>query len=205
MSYRLKTVFLSLLFCLFALGCVDRKEIDSVPASSLVEDALSDDKLVAITYQYFKSEFNKYQLSNPADRLVLQSVVRDQYQTQHLKFASVYEGVSVWGWEVLAHIKNSEVYRIDGNVISDQFTVVNTGSSKIKPAEAEEVALQATSSERSKSTLISKLVIFPEDLISGRFSYEVQITTGLSRYIVIIDALDGNVLKIPDVMPKLTD
>lgn len=184
------------------LGCTDVAFSSNQESAPPAPASLSNDRLLEISLQHIKTNKDKYQISNPDERLLLRNVKHDQYNTQHLEFTQQYNEVPIWGEDILVHIRDKEVYLITGNIIPDGFSLSSSTVPKLTSRDAEKIARQEISIGQSEAKTKSQLVILPNHLYSGRLCYFVEVTIGLSRHFLFIDALNGTILKILEGMPS---
>jgi bacillolysin len=201
-SSILKTYLVLLtLISMTLFGCTDVALSSNTDSETPAPDSLSNGQLVEISLQHIKIKKDKYQISNPDERLLLRNVNRDQYNTQHLEFTQQYNEIPIWGDEILVHIRDKEVYLINGNIFPDGFLLSSPTVPKLTSSDAEEIAMQEISISHSGANSKSQLVILPDSIYSGRLCYFVEVTFGLNRHLLFVDALNGTILKKLEGMP----
>jgi len=183
------------------LGCTDVAFSGNPESETPAPVSLSNDQLVEISLQFIKLKKDEYQVSNPDERLLLGNVKRDKYNMQHLEFSQRYNEIPIWGEQILVHIRDQEVYLVNGNIIPDGFSLSSPTVPKLTSSDAEKIALQEISISQSEGKSKSQLVILPDNLYSGRLCYFVEVTFGLNRHFLFIDAINGTLLKKLEGMP----
>ena len=120
---------------------------------------------------------------------------------QHLEFSQQYNGIPIWGDQILVHIRDKEVYLLNGNIFPDGFSLSSSTVPKLTSDDAAKIALQQISISQSEGKSKSQLVIFPDNNNSGRLCYFVEVTVGLNRHLLFVDAINGTILKTLEGMP----
>jgi len=191
-----------MLISMILLGCTDVSLSGNPESETPAPARLSNDQLVEISLQHIKIKKDEYQISNPDERLLLRNVKRDQYNTQHLEFTQQYNEIPIWGEEILVHIRDKEVYLISGNIFPDGFSLSSPTVPKLTSSDAEKIAMQEIPISQSGAKSKSQLVILPDNIYSGRLCYFVEVTFGLNRHFLFVDALNGTILKKLEGMPS---
>ncbi len=95
-SSILKTYLVLLtLISMTLFGCTDVALSGNPESETPAPDSLSNGQLVEISLQHIKIKKDKYQISNPGERLLLRNANRDQYNTQHLEFTQQYNEIPI--------------------------------------------------------------------------------------------------------------
>jgi Zn-dependent metalloprotease len=123
--------------------------------------------------------------------LKLISTKTDNLGMSHMRYQQLYRDLPLQYAELITHMKNGEVYRVDG-----QFAEHNI-SSTTPEISVEQAVAAATTFKRLNQPYTSDthLLIAAMDETYDHLAWEVTIRKGLMRYIVLVDANTGLVLK----------
>jgi len=134
--------------------------------------------------------------AGPTSSLQLVRVVTDGVGQTHVKFDQRYQGMSVFGAQIVVHLSSTGVKAANGDYVPG----VNVGTSpKITAARAGELALAAVA-QSSLNIASSKLIVYRTGLLEGYRGYStlahaVEVTNGKDvRDLVVIDAVKGKTL-----------
>ncbi len=141
-----------------------------------------------------------YQVYNPRQHLNLLEIKRDQYGLQHIKLSQQINGVPIWGGDIIVHIRGNQVYRLDGDVHAPS-EKINTDPN-ITPNKAESIAIDNYATPYKNGVVNSSLQILVDDAGAFILAYLVEIKSGLNRFMIFVDALNGKLIKEVDGMPE---
>jgi len=152
-------------------------------------------------------------LQDPSTELLPIDAWTDDARTTHVRYKQVYDGLPVWGRELVLHADEAGTpYAItSAHVPTPRISTTNLQLSRIDAQTAAQTHLsrqgiQATASTRKRSTLPdpvaerhpeneSRLVIYAPDRGTARLAYEVRTVTGFFQsHLSIVDATSGAVL-----------
>lgn len=190
---------LSIIFCVFSFlalsGCADNSVHKPGVLSATPQQTEKND-LADIAMQYLSDNKVQTGIHNPSRDLQLITTSTDKYQTHHLKYNQLFKNVPVWASELIVHIKNKGVYRVDGKAkrIPEDLTV----SPGLSAREAEKSAFNVTDGKYA-----SQLMVLVENNKLARLVYRIQVNSGLKRYVAFVDAHTGDVVKTVNAMPTL--
>lgn len=135
--------------------------------------------------------------SGPASTLQLVRVFNDGVGGTHVKFDQRYQGLNVYGAQVVVHMKSTGITAVSG----DYVPAINAGTNpKVTAARAAEVALKQQVGQDPYTVAGSELMIYRTGLLEGargqsRLAHAVTVTNGKgNRDLIVIDALKGDVL-----------
>ncbi len=114
----------------------------------------------------------------------------DQDKNVHERFHQYYNGVKVWGAQIITHKKEGQIYFINGNFYED---ISLDTTSKLKDSDAIEIAKNDSGIADLSVNTLPELVIFPA---KDRFylSYMVVLEKFGVRLVYFVDAKDGKIL-----------
>ena len=144
-------------------------------------------------FLYMENEKVKYNLHNPKAQLKLISVNIDKLEKKHLKFQQVYQGVSVWGRQVLVHLdEDNSVYRVSGEVLAglNTFNIMPA----ISPEEAGIAVQQSDQWGRQGWKIKKRELSILEKNDNNYLTYRLTITKGLMREFLFVNANDGTII-----------
>ena len=147
-----------------------------------------------------KIAYNKQTSARPVNSpattgLQLLSSETDELGYQHLKYRQLYKGVPVWQSDMIMHINaEQEIYRVDGQhrKLGGDLDVSPTLSDN---QAADKAAEALSESGRNWLSETRELIIFPAGE-KAMLAWLIELSSGLNRKSVIIDAHNGAVLKI---------
>lgn len=120
----------------------------------------------------------------------------DSLGMTHLRFHQYFQDVPLQYGELIAHIKEGRVYRIDGEL-------AELGLVSANPSINAEQAIHAAVQYKQLSPPFKKhaqLQVIALKQVYDQLAWEVTINKGLQRYILLIDANSGSVIKeIPGI------
>jgi len=135
--------------------------------------------------------------AGPTSSLQLTSVTNDSIGGTHVKFDQRYQGMRVYGAQVVVHMKSTGITAVSG----DYVPAINVSTTpKITAARAAEVALKQQVGQAPYTVASSDLMIYRTGLLEGfrgqsRLAHQVEVTNGKAiRDQIVIDAVKGNVL-----------
>ncbi len=118
----------------------------------------------------------------------------DELGFRHIRYQQMFKGVPVWQSETIMHInKDNEIYRVDGaiNEIPAAFDVVP----EILSEEAASIASESLGSSHWKSSN-EQLNIAAVNDDRHRLVWLVELKNGLNRKFVLVDAKNGETVKV---------
>ena len=163
--------------------------------------------LVERSISFFEQNQKIFQIINPSTELKLISNVADQEGSVHLRFLQLYNGLEVWDSEVMLHYKNGKPYLFNGRYIPTPAKDFDLTPS-ISETEAIKSAKTITQFHELNSNQLaliagdqvqSNLIIYTEmdKTLIGTLAWKIEIYPNVKdHYTVILDAKNGNVLKM---------
>jgi len=153
----------------------------------------ADRKRDAVTF--LEKQRALFKIRDPRQELLLESEGTDSYGQRHLTYQQIHNGLKVWGKKIKMHYDDAGNLRLlNGRLIPSQETYAGT------PVIDQNQALQAAASDLQLDNLNSSAVKAHERIYwpseSGiQLAYRFTIQPALdSRWIYIIDAMDGAIL-----------
>ncbi len=144
-------------------------------------------------YDYLSQRAQQMGLESPAKELYVKQVVKDNLQKVHIQLVQQVEGVPVWGHALYLHMDNAgQVYRVSGKVIPGLHAL------QLPPIlDSTEAGWRMFSGEKSGKwrMQMQKLYIYVDDPGGPVPVYQVELTQGLWRRFLLVDARNGEVLK----------
>jgi Zn-dependent metalloprotease len=134
-------------------------------------------------------EYSRFKQSGLELRLT--SSKTDELGMTHLRYQQIYQKLILQHAELITHVKQGKVYRVDGQLaeLDISSTIPEVGAER-----AIEVAA-AFKGLNQPFTSDMRLLIVALNQIYDRLAWEVTIKKGLYRYIFLVDANSGSVLK----------
>lgn len=133
----------------------------------------------------------------PASPLQLVRVFSDGVGGTHVKFDQRYQGLNVYGAQVVVHMKSTGITAVNG----DYVPAINVSTTpKVSAARAAEVALKQQIGETPYTVAGSELMIYRTGLLEGyrgqsRLAHAVTVTNGKAiKDLIVIDAVKGKIL-----------
>jgi bacillolysin len=133
----------------------------------------------------------------PASNLALVSVVNDGIGVTHVKFSQRYQGLNVFGAQVVVHMKSTGITAVNGDYIPN---VAVSTAPRITAAKAGAVALKQQIGNTSYTITKSELAIYRTGLLEGYrgqsvLAYAIEVTNSkATRDQIWIDATKGKIL-----------
>lgn len=176
-------------------ACVDTPANKREIVNSTDKNHQIDNDISAIALAYLTKNRTELGIDDPANDLKIIKITKDEYQTQHVKYAQRFKSIPVWASEIIVHIKGNKVYSANGDIktIQKDFSVVP----KISSTMAEQSAFKSSSGQ-----YVSQLMVLAEENNTAKLTYLVELRSGLSRYMVFVDANNGEVIKELNAMPN---
>ncbi len=128
--------------------------------------------------------------------LNLVSKKTDELGMTHLRYQQQYQNLPLQYAELMMHVKQGAVYRVDGQLAELDL------SSTTPDIDAEQAVIVATAFKQLSRpyTYETRLLITATNRIYNRLAWEVTIRKGLMRHIFLVDAKSGMVIKeIPGI------
>jgi Zn-dependent metalloprotease len=153
-----------------------------------------------ILYQSIALDFvdhyrHLFKLHKPREELVASSIQIDNLDYKHVRLQQVYQGVPVWGSELIVHINTDEVvYLAGGHYIPSPDKIT------LKPAFNEVAALDyagkmSADLKRHCARCTAQLVIYFDETISPRLAYFIEDNSRFSSSAqLMLDAHTGELL-----------
>jgi bacillolysin len=133
----------------------------------------------------------------PTSPAQLVRVVTDPVGGTHVKFDQRYQGLKVYGAQVVVHMNSTGITAVNG----DYVPAVNVSTApKVTAARAAEVALKQQIGDTPYTVVRSELLIYRTGLLEGfrgqsRLAHAVEVTNGKAiRDLIVIDATKGKIL-----------
>lgn len=183
----------SIIFLLVACGSAstltDDNNIHQTPASV---EQISD------IYLHNLAEYKNFQQAGL--NLKLLSTKQDELGMTHLRYQQQFQSVPLLDAEIITHIRDQAVYRLDGT-----FAAFKPISAKpvIDAERAVAISLQTKKLLQPYSSQ-SSLVIVANGGTYDQLAWLVTINKGLQRYIFLVDALSAKIIReIPGIQTSL--
>ncbi|HEX6186641.1 MAG TPA: M4 family metallopeptidase, partial [Pyrinomonadaceae bacterium] len=135
--------------------------------------------------------------AGPASPLQLVRVFDDGIGGTHVKFDQRYQGLRVYGAQVVVHMTSTGVTAVNG----DYIPAINVSTTpKVTAARAAEVALKQQIGQAPYTVASSELMIYRTGLLEGfrgqsRLAHAVTVANGKAiRDLIVIDAVKGKIL-----------
>lgn len=158
------------------------------------------------TGKQFLAEYGKYfgVADSPRELRILKQL-SDEKNVSHLIYQQVYNGVPVYGGQLLVHTKNSDVEAANGKYIK-LISSVNTAP-QITKERASKIALDyAKSNLKIKEPVIKSITLYvfnktsinPKAENKDYLAWEISLTSknGLTSYVLFVGAVDGKIIHI---------
>ncbi|MEK6748735.1 MAG: M4 family metallopeptidase [Pseudomonadota bacterium] len=134
-----------------------------------------------------------FKLKNPDAELKLVREETDSGKRTHLIYQQTYQGVPVWGKQLLAHLEaDNTLYLVNGRYLPSP-ALLNT-TPKLDAASALAVVTQALNAPNAE-VLESELVIYPGADGQQTLAYRIDVRPSiLDRWVYFVDAMTGTVV-----------
>lgn len=144
-----------------------------------------------LVYRYISQRQDQFEIFDPKTELRLISEKNDEYGIKHIKFIQIVGAVPVWRNYLIAHIKNGQVFRVDGAGIAIPGTFSVTPGISVEQAEknAKNILSQVSNTELSVLVLEKNTIVL---------AYVIEVSQGMNRKIVFVNANSGAVEKVLD-------
>lgn len=132
-------------------------------------------------------------VDDPDTELELRSHERDQLGRHHLRYAQTYQGLPVWPAELIVHLdRNGNVDLMDGAFVATPHDLSTQPVVDADAALARARAVVPGGVDASAST--PSLIVYASGDHPTRLAWKLELSVSLvSRWLVVIDALDGSV------------
>jgi bacillolysin len=149
---------------------------------------------ISLDYLHALPEYAQIKQSSPELKLV--SIKKDQYGMTHLRYQQEFNSVPLLDAEIIIHIRDQSVYRMDGQLAKLALTSVQPS---IDAKRAAAIAVKAKNLS-SPYTSSESLVIAPTTKTYDRLAWLVTVNKALKRYIFLIDANTATIIReIPGI------
>lgn len=135
--------------------------------------------------------------AGPTSSLQLTSVTNDSIGGTHVKFDQRYQGLKVYGAQVVVHMKSTGITGVNGDYVPG----VNVGTTpKVSASRAAEISLKQQEGNTPYTVLNSELIVYRTGLLEGfrgqsLLAHAVEVTNGKAiRDRIVIDAVKGKIL-----------
>jgi bacillolysin len=170
--------------------------------------------LEAQCFRYMEQVKELLRIRNPEEEWTIISVEKDDLGWRHIRMQQMYQGVKVYGGEVVLHADDRVIRLFNGRYFPTPSVSVNTPTVSVEEAVrlvSEEVGPLKTLSPQELELLggfqsRAELVVYhPGGELSGeRLAWEVELAPSVaSRWQCIIDAYTGQVLHKKSLLCKL--
>lgn len=130
-------------------------------------------------------------IRRPSEEFKEKSVLRDALGLKHIKYQQVYQGLPVWGKELVVHVdQDGDVYQIDGKI--EPTTTLATAPQLTAPRVLDK--MKDSLGEQAQINA-AELVIYVDGRGTKILAYHVEACIGFERWQFFIDATTGNVLE----------
>ncbi|MFT4664091.1 MAG: Zn-dependent metalloprotease [Polaribacter sp.] len=127
--------------------------------------------VTSISQEYLNSVKGLLQIKNPEEEFEIQTVREDEDGVQHIRLQQYFQGLKVYGAEIILHEKDDAIHLFNGRY----YPTANLED--ITPQLTEEAAMDLVQSDVSDQTTFKDLPGFEEELLGG-----VQLEASLLIY-----------------------
>jgi len=149
---------------------------------------------VAAALQFLTDHKAAYEMTNPAEEIKVKRLDRDDLGMQHLRLSQSYQGLPVYGSELIAHFSMDGVLKAINGTYVDNIRVDPT------PQLSANEALNAATNDLASffgtgQPSEPELMVFPWER-ENHLAYRVEIfsSTPMGRWEYFVDALTGNII-----------
>jgi bacillolysin len=165
---------------------------------SIAEQQSMKSKYAAPALTYLKANPGEHGVTEPDKQLTFLCENVDELQQKHVRFQQSYEGVPVWGRQVIVHFdKQDQATSTSGGIQSIAQKLVT------KPKLDKSVAATTASKAAGDGWKArdSVLYVYPHEG-AARLAHLVNVTKGLERAMIFVDAETGVVLNQISASPS---
>lgn len=166
------------------------------PSPRLPQTAAADPKAadLGLIGDFLAANGQLLRLRDPAAELALASYEKDPLGFRHVRYRQVFRGIPVWPAEVTFHVgTHGFLDSMDGFSVPTPRKVVT--QPVFGPHAAEEKARNEVPEGGSGEVSSQELIIFAYDGRNPRLAWKIRLLVSpLSDWLVVVDALNGNIL-----------
>lgn len=142
---------------------------------------------------FLREQAELMKIDNPDEEFSLQQTLLDQQGNSHFRLQQLFQGVPVWGSQVMVHLNDSnQVYLLNGRYQPSISSVDSTAS--LSAQQAVDVALQDLGVTRADESR-QELVVFTDEQGVPHLSWKLRMRLGLGQsWLYFIDAQTGEQL-----------
>lgn len=162
-------------------------------AGRLSDRVAPGDELPA-TVQFLDDHKTAYEMKNPADEIKLKRLDRDQFGMRHMRLSQTYQGLPVYGAELIAHFSADGVLNAVNGTYVDNIAVDPTP--QMNAAQARDAAVNDLKSFfGSGQPSQTELMVFPwEGKNYLAYRTEIFSSTPMGRWEYFVDAKTGDII-----------
>jgi bacillolysin len=157
---------------------------------SVVEQQTTQSKYAAQALIYLKANPGEHGVTEPSKQLTFLCENVDELQQKHVRFQQSYDGVPVWGRQVIVHFDKQDQATSTSGAIQSITQKVMAKPKLDKSAALSTAAKTAGEGWKAQS---SSLYVYPQEG-APRLAHLVNVSKGLQRSMIFIDAETGVVL-----------
>lgn len=166
--------------------------------SSIAEPQIAKPKYAAPALAYLKANPGDHRVIEPAKQLTFLCETVDELQQKHVRFQQSYDGIPVWGQQVIVHFdKQDQATSTSGGIQTIAQALVT--KPKLDKSIASTTASKAAGAGWKARD--SVLYVYPQE--GGlRLAHLVNVAKGLERAMIFVDAETGIVLNQISASPS---
>lgn len=141
-------------------------------------------------------------IQDPDAELLLSRQESGPLDHRHLRFSQFYQGIPVWPGELMVHLNaKGDIYLAEGAYVPTPRKVITVPA--LDSEAAIQKALSALPQGEAEVAGSPELIIYAPGDRRARLAWKITFTLSLySRWRVIVDAANGEVLSAHDIIPK---
>lgn len=154
---------------------------------------------LAQAYGFFNRYGDLFQMKNPAAELAL--VEATDAEGRHLRFQQMYQGIPVWGAQLLVHSQDGQLTAINGHY---QPGIDLDPTPVLTPAQAETIVREHLGAAQATLLADAELVVMTYHTEPAALTWLVQlaVTEPPGRWLYFIDAHSGGVIYYYNNLPS---
>jgi Zn-dependent metalloprotease len=173
---------------------------NSVTSDDSDVKSLATVQQISLDYLHALPEYEQFKQSSLELKLI--SSQQDQYGMTHLRYRQEFKSVPLLDAEIITHIRDQSVYRLDGQLAS-------VGLTSARPSiDVEQAVALAIKSKniRPPFTTRESLVVASTTNPYDRLAWLITLNKALKRYIFLIDANTATIIReIPGIDTSTID
>ena len=160
---------------------------------------------------FINSQKNLFRLSNPNEELIVRQELVDSFGKRHIVFQQQYQGILVWGHELVAHLEpNGDLYLINGRY-SPTPEKLDMNANKILADQALDIALDTLSTHteiKELSVHLKHLLGYDDPTVTlciwvddntqePHLAWHIQIRPNIrDNWYIFVNAISGEILEL---------